>query len=133
MEDPSTYGIVLQNFQSILTFPLWLFNSNSWDNRALVSNQIISTLPLEFYTQASIVAPYTKIKFSVAMFILFVIFQGLAIIFVWSVLLFMVLGVKVLPKTSSYPLFDIAFKATVDSEAKEKEIMKDSKAFVKRE
>jgi hypothetical protein len=60
------------------------------------------------------------------------------------VLLFMVLGVKVLPKTSSYPLFDIAFKATVDSEAKEKEMMdaknervleitKDSKAFVKRE
>jgi hypothetical protein len=96
MEDPSTYGIVIQNFQSILAFPFWLFNSNSWGNTALVPNQIISTLPPEFYIQASIVAPYTKIKFSVAMFILFVIFQGLAIIFVWSVLLFMVLGVKVL-------------------------------------
>src|SRR3954463_16824253 len=30
LADPSTWGILSQNFQSLLVFPFWLFNSNNW-------------------------------------------------------------------------------------------------------
>lgn len=57
MGDPSTYGILVQNYQSVLAFPFWLFNDNNWGNLALRSNQTVPGMPHEFYTQASIVAP----------------------------------------------------------------------------
>ncbi|KUJ06535.1 uncharacterized protein LY89DRAFT_603023 [Mollisia scopiformis] len=142
LASPSTYGIVLQNFQSVLAFPFWYFNSNNWANPDLQEKQIISTLPPQFYTQAYIVAPYSKLRFDRGMFILFLILQGLAIVFVWCVLLFVLFGTRTLPTTSSYPLYDIAFKANVDHEVKEEELseagnsqclklMKNSKAFGK--
>jgi hypothetical protein len=32
---PATYGLLLQEFQSVLAFPLWLFNANNFGNIAL--------------------------------------------------------------------------------------------------
>ena len=80
--DPSTSVVLSQNFQSILTFPFWLFNANNYGNTALQAQQIIPMLPMEFYTEASIVAPYVKIKFDWVMFVIFLVLQGLAISFV---------------------------------------------------
>jgi hypothetical protein len=53
-------GVPYQTLQSILAFPLWQFNANNYGNIQLVDRTVISTLPPEFYTKASIVAPYTR-------------------------------------------------------------------------
>jgi len=141
--DPAAHGILSQNFQSLLAFPFWLFNANNWGNTALRENTTIPTLPPQFYTQASIVAPYTKIRFNQAMFALFIAFQGLAMAFVWVVLVVVWRAGEALPTTSSYPIFDVAFKAKVDAEAKARgvvvnansltivNLMKDAKAVLK--
>lgn len=118
LRDPSTYGILSQNFQSVLAFPFWLFNSNNWGNVQLKSNEIIPWLPAEFYTEASFVKPYVKIQFDNAMFILFVTLQGLAMVFIWAVLAWGCFDFRQhMPIISSYPLFDVMFKSTVTSTA----------------
>lgn len=53
-------GVPYQTMQSILAFPLWQFNENNFGNIELKSQTIVSSLPPEFYTKASIVAPYTR-------------------------------------------------------------------------
>jgi len=53
-------GVPYQTFQSILAFPLWQFNANNYGNTQLLDRKVISTLPAEFYTNASVVAPYTR-------------------------------------------------------------------------
>jgi hypothetical protein len=53
-------GVPYQTLQSLLAFPFWQFNANNYGNIELVDRTIISDLPAEFYTTASIVAPYTK-------------------------------------------------------------------------
>jgi hypothetical protein len=142
--DPSAYVVFSQNFQSILAFPFWLFNANNYGNTALQVQQIIPVLPVEFYTEASIVAPYIKIKFDWGMFIIFLVLQGLAISFVWAVLLWVWFAVKGLPATSSYPLFDFAFKAKAEIEVDQQDVLnagdldvinmvRDVKIFVKME
>ncbi|KAI9158772.1 hypothetical protein HJFPF1_06770 [Paramyrothecium foliicola] len=111
--DLSTQGLISQNFQSILAFPFWLFNSNNWGNTQLQENQTVSSLPSEFYTQAYVVAPYIKIKFDFTMFITFLVLQVLAIVFAFGAMLW-VWSRSALPlKTSSFPLYDIWFKADV--------------------
>lgn len=114
--DPSTYGIVVQNFQSILSFPIWLFNDNNFGNIRLKSNEMISGMPSQFYTMASIVAPYSAYSFDTTMFLLFIVFQGLAMIFVWMVLFWVWFGGNDLPPTSSFPLFDIKYKTQISTE-----------------
>lgn len=124
----STFGILEQNFHSIIAFPFWLFNSNNWANTDLRSNETISGLPPQFYTTASIVEPFAKIKFDQGMFILFVALQGLAMMFVWAVLLwvwFVVGPVDQQPEISSFPLYDIVFRArTVVDDASEEVLMR---------
>ncbi|KAK8024444.1 hypothetical protein PG993_012510 [Apiospora rasikravindrae] len=108
--DPSTDGVLSRNFQSILAFPLWLFNANNWGNIELKANTITPTLPPEFYTTATIVAPYSKIGFNRTMFYLFIAFQGLALSLIWAVLIWIWVRSTPLPYISSFPLFDAAFK-----------------------
>ncbi|KAJ8128335.1 hypothetical protein O1611_g5298 [Lasiodiplodia mahajangana] len=115
LKDPSTYGILQQNFQSILAFPFWFFNNNNWGNVELRSNQIISSLPSQFYTEASIVAPFTKIRFNPSMFALFLTFQALAMIFCWGCLCWLWFGPKIATEISLWSLFDVAYKTTVQS------------------
>lgn len=111
--NPSSYGILIQNFQSVLAFPFWLFNDNNWGNTALRSNVINVGMPERFYTGASIVGQQGAIKIDKGMFGLFLAFQGLAMLFIWSVLLWVWFGGKKLPCISSFPLFDISYKAQV--------------------
>ncbi|KAK8102430.1 hypothetical protein PG984_015576 [Apiospora sp. TS-2023a] len=110
MPDPSTDGVLSRNFQSILAFPLWLFNDNNWGNIALKSDTITTTLPPQFYTTATIVAPYSKISFNRTMFYLFIVLQGLALVLIWAVLIWVWVRSTPIPYISSFPLFDAAFK-----------------------
>lgn len=77
------------------------------------------------------------------MFIVFVILQGSSTVFIWGVLCWIWFGSRTIPKTSAYPIFDVAFKAKVNNEvAKEGALvhanswtvismMKDAKAYGK--
>jgi hypothetical protein len=121
MQSPSTTGIILQNFQSVLAFPFWFFNSNNWANPQLTQDVIVSTLPPQFYTEASIVAPYTKIQVSRPVFVVFCIFQGLVMVFIWVVLLWVAFGAGRVPKTSSYPLYDIIFNTNIEGKPTRRE------------
>jgi hypothetical protein len=50
-----------QIFHSILAYPFWLFNPNNFGNVDLQAKDIVEGLPSEFYTTASIGAPYDRI------------------------------------------------------------------------
>lgn len=113
MGDPSTYGILVQNYQSVLAFPFWLFNDNNWSNLALRSNQIVPGMPQEFYTRASIVAPYQAIEFNQGMFALFVVLQGLAMLFFCGVLFWVWFYSEAQPETSGFPLFEAKYRSEV--------------------
>ncbi|ETS80633.1 hypothetical protein PFICI_08162 [Pestalotiopsis fici W106-1] len=110
LSDPSTWGILAQNFQSILVFPFWLFNANNWGNTELKENVTVSTLPPDFYTQASLIEPYSKLDVDDTMFAIFLGFQSLAMGFVLCVLVWIWTGSRVPPKMSSFPLFDLSFR-----------------------
>ncbi|KAK8101433.1 hypothetical protein PG999_011807 [Apiospora kogelbergensis] len=73
----------------------------------------LSTLPPDFYTQASLVEPYTKLRVNKGMFALFLTLQAVALIFVAGVVIWVWLGTKTARKPSSFPLFDIVFRAEV--------------------
>ncbi|KAK3393850.1 hypothetical protein B0H63DRAFT_505672 [Podospora didyma] len=117
LENPSSYGTLLQSFQSLLVFPLWLFNANNFGNPDLQVNTMISTLPPQFYTRASIVTPYKIVGFNPTMFALFLAFQGLTLAFIWAVLLWVWFrpGTNGMPFISSFPAFDAMFKMKVAS------------------
>lgn len=110
LPDPSTDGVLSRNFQSILAFPLWFFSDNSWGNVALQSDTAATTLPPQYRTVASIVAPYGKIEFDRTMFYIFIALQGTALLFIWIVLAWVWLCSTPLPYISSFPLFDTNFK-----------------------
>lgn len=111
--DPSTYGVVTQNFQSLLAFPTWLFNMNNWGNTALKSNVTVPGMPDQFYTTAGVVKPVSTYDFDSAMFGLFVGLQGVAMVFIWGVLFWVWCGRRDLPETSSFPLFDLKYRTVV--------------------
>ena len=116
LQTNSTYGILSQNFQSIIAFPFWFFNENNWGNTELKSNETIETLSPQFYTQASYVAPYTKLKFNPAMFLIFIISQSFILVFLCIIFTWVIFSAGLLPKTSAYPLFDIMAKSKVDKD-----------------
>lgn len=121
--DPSTYGVVTQNFQSLLAFPTWLFNANNWGNTALKSNVTVPGMPAGFYTTAGVVKPVSTYDFDTGMFGLFVGLQGAAMVFIWAVLFWVWLGGRNVPDTSSFPLFDVKYRTWVDGERLTKEEM----------
>ena len=72
------------------------------------------------------------------------VLQGLTIVFNWGVLSWVRFGTRTLPETSSYLVFDVAFRTRVTGEASQKALlktsnsetianMKDAKYFVKLE
>lgn len=124
LQSPTTYGILNQNFQSILAFPFWFFNSNNWANTKLKYDELVPGLPPQFYTTASVVEPYSKIKINQNMFILFVTLQCLVIAAIWAALFWLWYTNKgVVPAMSSYPMFDIAYKARLEDAETEKDIL----------
>lgn len=113
LKDPATWGILLQNFQSMLVFPFWLFNDKNWGNTESQPDATNSTLPPEFFTKASIVEPYAKIRVQFAMFVLFLVLQALSLVFIAGVVVWAWTRDEVPLKTSSFPLFDFAFRTEV--------------------
>ena len=104
-------GVILREFRSVLVFPLWIFNANNYGNPGLSDRVLSTSLPKEFYTTASVVRSYTKIKFEPTLVQVFAVFQGVAILFVWAVLVWAVSVRRSLPEISSFPIFDAEFKA----------------------
>ncbi|KAF2122772.1 hypothetical protein BDV96DRAFT_639340 [Lophiotrema nucula] len=100
-----------RTLQSTLTFPLWLFNPNNYGNIDLNDQQMSTNLPKEFYTKASLTRPFTKIVLDRGMLIAFIALEGLSLLFIWAVLVWLWVVNPELPQLSSYPLVDFAFKA----------------------
>ncbi|KAI1121597.1 hypothetical protein F5Y10DRAFT_271913 [Nemania abortiva] len=124
LQNPQTYGILLQNFQSIIAFPFWMFNANNYGNLDLKPQDIINTLPSEFYTKACIVAPYSTILFNDSMFHLFLALQSAVILFLWIVLLWTWIGVKhKFPIVSSFPLLDAVLKGVFETKGDKTKIL----------
>jgi hypothetical protein len=82
----------------------------------LRSNQITPSLPPQFYTEASLVSPFTKIKFNPAMFALFLTLQVFTMVFSWGVLFWLWLGPRVATKMSLWSVFDVAYNTKVQGE-----------------
>lgn len=95
----------------MLAFPLWWFQPNNYGNPDLKMRDMIDTLPKEFYTTARITRPYVKLTIDRLMFITFVILESSVLLFILAVLLYLWIATPPLPKISSYPLVDFAFKA----------------------
>lgn len=110
-------AVILREFRSALIFPLWIFNANNYGNTGLEDRVMSNELPREFYTTASIVRAYTKIKFHPTLVQIFVVFQGVAILFAWIVLFWAISVRRSLPEISSFPLFDAEFKAEARGQA----------------
>lgn len=102
--------------QSLLVFPLWQFNPNNFGNTQLKATEIVSGLPPEFYTTASITKPYTRIVINHYMFITFLVLESAMLALIWLVPIWLWVSPRRLPKTSSYPLIDFAFKSSILSE-----------------
>lgn len=83
---------------------------------------MVSNLPPEFSTEASIVEPYAKIRFQPAMFTLFLVLQILSLLFVGGVVVWAWVISRMPFKASSFPLFDIAFRAEVQSDIENKDL-----------
>ncbi|KAM7204581.1 hypothetical protein V8F33_001545 [Rhypophila sp. PSN 637] len=131
LSDPSTsIGVVSQNFHSLLVFPFFIFNINNWGNLQTKTNETVSGLPAEFYTTASLVQGYEKVMFDRGMFVLFLVLQGVAAVFVWGVLGWVWFaggghgrlnlnakggggGKARLPEISEFPLYDGLFRTRV--------------------
>jgi hypothetical protein len=70
-------------------------------------------LPKEFYTKARVTKQFTRIMIKHDMFVVYIVLQGAALVFLWGVLLWLWVTRPKLPIISSYPLVDFAFKAKV--------------------
>lgn len=101
------------SFQSLLAFPFWQFNPNNFGNTHLNAKEIASDLPPEFYTTASITKPYTRIIINKFMFIAFLLLESFILAFIWMVPVWLWLYPRKMPKRSSYPLIDFAFKSSI--------------------
>lgn len=111
LKDPSSSSELMRLLQSMLAFPLWYYQPNNYGNPDLDVKNMIDGLPSAFYTKARITRPYMRITIDREMFIAFVVLHGLVLIFIWGVLLWVWIARPTLPKLSSYPLVDFAFKS----------------------
>ncbi|KAK0654852.1 hypothetical protein B0T16DRAFT_383864 [Cercophora newfieldiana] len=138
----STSGQLTHSFQSILAFPVWLFNTNNYGNLETWEHDT-SSLPGEFHTTARVVRPYGKIKFDGVMVVVYVVLQGAVLGVLWGLWGWGLWeewtlkgrdetgeGVRAggengmsMPVISNYPLFDIVFKARVGSGLGGKEVL----------
>ncbi|KAH6687780.1 hypothetical protein F5X68DRAFT_231327 [Plectosphaerella plurivora] len=118
------YGYLAQHFHSILAFPVWFLNVNNFGNIDLPSNDlnVVSPLSDDFLTTAHIVAPHTLIRFRLAMVIAFAVAQGLVLAFAWILLIWAMRVSASLPMISSYPIFDLVFKAETAINARSDEL-----------
>lgn len=83
-------------------------------------NVTISTLSPEFYTEASLVEPHVKLRVDSGMFVIFLTLQTTVLLLVSGVVIWVWLSKTPARKASSFPLFDIVFRAEVDGGETEK-------------
>jgi hypothetical protein len=81
-----------------------MFNANNRGNTG-----DIATGP-EFHNLASVVAPHVKLKFDTGILVIFAVFQGAMLLFLWLAWIWTVFHAASLPAISSFPLFDFSFK-----------------------
>jgi len=100
-----------------------MFNANNWGNSGVNGDKLSTFVPPEFYKTASIVKPYVKLKFDLTILLLFVVFQGLVLLFLWVLWAWAALTARKMPVVSSFPLYDFLFKpGFVIAEASREEI-----------
>ena len=137
-----TSGQLMHSFQSILAFPVWMFNANNYGNLDIWDHDT-GSLPSSFRTRASIVTPYSKIKFDGVMVVVYTVLQGATLLVLWGLLAWAcwsyVRGMGLYSAgdaselaISSYLLFDIAFKSMVKVGMEGKEIWRAEDADVER-
>jgi hypothetical protein len=61
--------------QSIIAFPLWVFNDSNYGNIALAELNDTSSLPAEYHTTDAVASPFTRIVVNESMFILFMVLE----------------------------------------------------------
>ena len=101
-------GSIYSTFQSILVFPIWMFNSNNLgniENAHFSPTSVNPHLPREFYTKATISDSFTRIIVDSVIFICFAVFQGILLGFLWGSLFW--LAVPLLPDISSLPIMSL--------------------------
>jgi len=115
LSDTYIDGILLQNFRSILVFPIWLFNANNQGNLALAHKILTPGLPAEFYTKAGVVSSLVKLQFDPTFLKVFIILEGIVLLSLWIALLWLFppWSTSAGLKASSFPALDFLFKAEV--------------------
>ena len=108
-----TDGFVLQNFRSLLAFPVWLFNANNYGNIQLEKAILNPNLPKEFYATAAVVKPLVKLKFDPTLLFTFAVLEALVLVVLWGSLVWLFLpwgqGAGLL--VTSFPVLDFLFRA----------------------
>ncbi|GAB7354876.1 hypothetical protein MBLNU459_g5518t1 [Dothideomycetes sp. NU459] len=112
-----TYASLWENnayktLQSLLAFLIWEFATDNNENPALASQQGSkqASLPAAFQTTASISQPFTRFALNEGAFITYIVIQSLALIFCWTVVIWLYISPTRCPEISSYPLLDFAGK-----------------------
>ncbi|KAK1836854.1 hypothetical protein QBC39DRAFT_429866 [Podospora conica] len=115
LSDTYIDGILLQNFRSILVFPIWLFNANNHGNKDLKGKILNPNLPSEFYTTAAVVSPLLKLRFDPTFLSVFIALECILLLSLWIMLLWVFPRWSAAPElsTSSFPTLDFLFKAEV--------------------
>ncbi|ORY00364.1 hypothetical protein BCR34DRAFT_494609 [Clohesyomyces aquaticus] len=104
--------------QNMLAFILWEFSINSWGNpdmhhSAHGPDGEVAFLPQEFRTTIASARPLTKFVIDRKMFALYILFQGIPVLFCWVVMAVRVAMRMPRPKTSSFPTMDVVFKSNL--------------------
>lgn len=100
-------------FQSLLAYPIIFFTDNSYANPLMTEpspDNMVTYLPAQFSTSASIVRPYNKIKINHSMFIAYITLEIAALALSWLVIAVMLIRKLNVAVISSYPLVDFASK-----------------------
>jgi hypothetical protein len=102
-----------ETLKSILAFTTWFFNENNFGNPQLgvPSEEEHYFLPTDFHTTASTATPSIRFIINRKMFMVYIVLQGLPVLFCWGVMLWPIMGKLQRVKTSSFPLLDFIFKA----------------------
>ncbi|KAK4443151.1 hypothetical protein QBC34DRAFT_311616 [Podospora aff. communis PSN243] len=115
LHDPHADGVVLQNFRSLLAFPVWLFNANNYGNTEVKRDSVLNeNLPEEFYATAAVVKPLVKLKFDPALLFTFVVLQAVVLVLLYGAVIWLFLpwggrGERFV--VTAFPVVDFLFGA----------------------
>jgi len=115
MQLSSTYWQFDQytTFQSLIAWPIIFFTDNSYANPLMTEQspeKMVTYLPTEFLTSASIAKPYNKIRINHSMFIIYITLEIAALGLSWFVIITMLFSKLNVVEVSSYPIVDFATK-----------------------